>query len=364
MPTRRQFTTTMALAAALPSALQASAQGASASKGMSTNDSPLPNTQSKQGKHMNIVRCIYQEETRWGLLDGDRIRFLEARYATTGELVDAFRNGDLKEGDTSVDAAAVQLLSPVTTNQQFICQGANYRQHMIESGMDPDAKQYNMIFTKATSCLAPANTDVIKPKRVRFLDYEIELGLVLRQDITAVTTITESTLHEYVAGLVIVNDYSARDIQIPEMQFYKGKSFRTFGPVGPFLRLLKPEEMHYLNALNLTLKVNGEVRQQDSTANLVFKPAETLTELSGVQDMYAGDLISTGTPAGCALSIPSPFMQRLGALLPEAKKWQVFMKVQAGREQYLKPGDRVEATIRSTDGVVDLGRQYNRIVSG
>lgn len=364
MPTRRQFTTTMALAAALPAALQANQTGVAASNSMSTHDSPLHNTLNKQGKHMNIVRCVYEEEVRWGLLDGDRIRFLDARYATTGELVDAFRNGDLKEGDTSVDAAAVRLLSPVTTNQQFICQGANYRQHMIESGMDPDAKQYNMIFTKASSCLAPADTDVIKPQRVRFLDYEIELGLVLRKDITAATTVTEATLHEYVAGVVIVNDYSARDIQIPEMQFYKGKSFRTFGPVGPYLRLLQPDEMHYLDALQLTLKVNGDVRQQDSTANLVFKPAETLTELSGVQDMYAGDLLSTGTPAGCALSIPSPLMQKLGALLPEAKKWQVFMKVQADRPQYLKPGDRVEATIRSADGVVDLGRQYNRIVSG
>lgn len=364
MPTRRQITTSLALAAVLPAALPAGETGITASNKVPTQGSPLHNTQNKQGKHMNVIRCVYQEEVRWGLLDGDRVRLLAARYATTGELVDAFRNGNLGESDTSVELAAVTLLSPVTTNQQFICQGANYRQHMIESGMDPDAKQYNMIFTKASSCLAPADTDVIKPARVRFLDYEIELGLVLRKDITAATTVTEATLHEYVAGLVIVNDYSARDIQIPEMQFYKGKSFRTFGPVGPYLRLLQPDEMHYLNALQLTLKVNGEVRQQDSTANLVFKPAETLTELSGVQDLYAGDLISTGTPAGCALSIPSPLMQKLGALLPEAKKWQVFMKVQADRPQYLKPGDRVEATIRSADGVVDLGRQSNRIVSG
>src|SRR5690606_41558087 len=106
------------------------------------------------------------------------------------------------------------------------------------------------------------------------------------------------------------------------------------------------------------------VRQQHSTAYLGFKSAQTLSDISGVQDMYAADLLSTGTPAGCALSIPAPVMQKLAALLPEAKKWQVFMKVQADRPQYLKAGDRVEATIRSADGVVDLGRQYNRIVSG
>ena len=122
--------------------------------------------------------------------------------------------------------------------------------------------------------------------------------------------------------------------------------------------------MPLLERLSLRLTVNGELRQHDSTANLVHKPAATLTELSGVQDLHAGDLLATGTPAGCALSIPSPSRQRLGALLPEAVKWQVFMKVQARRTQYLQPGDVVEATIRSEDGRIDLGRQRNRIVAG
>ena len=67
-----------------------------------------------------------------------------------------------------------EWLSPVTANQQFVCQGANYRQHMIESGMDPDAKKFNMIFTKATSCIVAADSPVVKPRHVRFLDYEIE----------------------------------------------------------------------------------------------------------------------------------------------------------------------------------------------
>ncbi|WP_134601402.1 fumarylacetoacetate hydrolase family protein, partial [Pseudomonas aeruginosa] len=146
------------------------------------------------------------------------------------------------------------------------------------------------------------------------------------------------------------------------MQFYKGKSFRTFGPVGPFLCLLGPQDMAYLKKLQLRLTVNGEVRQQDSTANLVYGPAETLTELSGVQDFAAGDLIATGTPAGCALSVPSPTKQRIAGLLPEATKWKIFMKVQAERTQYLKVGDVVEASIRSADGVIDLGLQRNRVV--
>ena len=112
----------------------------------------------------------------------------------------------------------------------------------------------------------------------------------------------------------------------------------------------------------MRLSVNGEVRQEDSTANLVYGPAETLTELSGVHDLHAGDLLATGTPAGCALSVPTPAKQRLVALLPERKKWELFLDIQAGRPQYLQPGDRVEASIRSADGAIDLGMQRNRIV--
>ncbi|MFM2281940.1 MAG: hypothetical protein RLZZ444_4171, partial [Pseudomonadota bacterium] len=211
-------------------------------------------------------------------------------------------------------------------------------------------------------CISPANCDVIRPDRVKFLDYEIELGLVLRKTITAACTVRDDNLHDYVAGLVIVNDYSARDIQIPEMQFYKGKSFRTFGPIGPYLCLLEPQDMRKLYDLNLTLTVNGEVRQRDTTRNLVNRPPETIAELSSVQNLYAGDVIATGTPSGCALSVPSPGKQRIAALLPEAAKWKMFMKIQAKRTQYLKPGDRVEARIASADNTIDLGIQRNRIV--
>jgi 2-keto-4-pentenoate hydratase/2-oxohepta-3-ene-1,7-dioic acid hydratase in catechol pathway len=111
------------------------------------------------------------------------------------------------------------------------------------------------------------------------------------------------------------------------------------------------------------LTVNGEVRQQDNTKNLVYGPAETLSELSEVQDLFAGDLIATGTPAGCALSVPSPAKQRLGGLLSESKKWEIFLTVQAKRSGYLRPGDLVESRIRSRDGRIDLGVQRNRIVA-
>ena len=313
---------------------------------------------------INIVRFQHQNLTCWGVLHEQQIALIPGDFPTTGDLVRGVRIDELKALPLSdLTLPQVSLLAPVTRNQQFICQGANYRQHMIESGMNPDAKNFNMIFTKAQSCIVAADSAVIKPAVVKFLDYEIELGLIMRREITGKVNVTEQNLHEFIAGLLIVNDYSARDIQIPQMQFYKGKSFRTFGPIGPWLCLLEAADMHYLKKLQLRLTVNGEVRQNDSTANLVHGPVATLNEMAGIQDLFPGDLIATGTPAGCALRIPSPAKMRFAALLPEAKKWALFLKAQAARSQYLQVGDKVEASIRSSDGLIDLGVQHNLVVA-
>ncbi len=312
---------------------------------------------------INVARFEHQDRVQWGVVRAGRITPVPGDFPTTGDFIRAHDTASLAalRGE-ALPEAAVRILSPVTPNQQFVCQGANYRQHMIESGLDPDVKSYNMIFTKAASCIAPAHSDVIRPRGVRFLDYEIELGLVFRRAILGRVEVSEGSLHEYIAGIVIVNDYSARDVQIPQMQFYKGKSFRTFGPVGPYLCLLGAADIPVLRQLQLTLTVNGAVRQQDSTANLVYGPAETLSELSGIHDFAAGDLIATGTPAGCALAVPSPARQRIAALLPERTKWRIFFKLQSRRPQYLKENDLVEARIRSADGAIDLGVQRNRVV--
>lgn len=312
---------------------------------------------------INIARFEHGSEVHWGVVKDDSVLPIPGSFETTGAFI-AGTNIDMLNQVSGADIplSDIKLLSPVTRNQQFVCQGANYRQHMIESGVDPDSKHFNMIFTKARSCIVAADSPVIIPSHVKFLDYEIELGLVLRKAIADPIKITAFDLPDYVAGLVVVNDYSARDIQIPQMQFYKGKSFRTFGPVGPWLCLLEPDDYAYLDKLRLTLRVDDEIRQEDSTENLVYDPVETLNELSQVQDFAAGDLIATGTPAGCALSIPSPGKQKVAALLPVAKKWQLFMKAQAKRPQYLQPGQTVTANIRSSDGVIDLGTQRNLVM--
>ena len=312
---------------------------------------------------LHVLHYLHDGRAQWGVVAHGAITPIPGEFKSTAEFIEGNPlERLLMLGAPTIPESKVQWLSPVTANQQFICQGANYREHMIESGMDPDVKKFNMIFTKATSCIVPANSHVVKPSEVRFLDYEIELGLVLKRDITSRETVTDENLHEYIAGAVIVNDYSARDIQIPQMQFYKGKSYRTFGPIGPYLCLLEKEDFPKLKELVLTLTVNGTVRQNDTTAGLVYGPAETLTELSRIHDLHAGDLLATGTPSGCALSIPSPEKQRAAAQLPEVEKWRIFLKMQEERPQYLQVGDVVEAHIASSDRSINLGVQHNVVV--
>jgi 2-keto-4-pentenoate hydratase/2-oxohepta-3-ene-1,7-dioic acid hydratase in catechol pathway len=233
---------------------------------------------------------------------------------------------------------------------------------MIESGLDPDEKVFNMFFEKADCSVSPPRGSVVRPAHVALLDYEIELALVFRKAISGPVTITADNMHEYVFGVTIANDVSARDVQIPQMQFFKGKSYRGFCPMGPHLAVLEPEEFAYLDQLTLTLAVNGEVRQHDQTKNLVYKPAETITELSAFSGVSAGDVLLTGTPAGCALRIPpAPIRKLMQLVLPERKFWATFRKVQSRRPQYLKPGDVMTATIASADRVIDLGEQRVRV---
>ena len=196
-----------------------------------------------------------------------------------------------------------------------MCQGANYRQHMIESGVDPDQKRINMFFEKSDASITSATGDVRRPAHVTLLDYEVELGLVFGQSISAPISVTAANYHQHVFGLVIANDVSARDGQIPETQFFKGKSYRSFCPMGPSLTALEGDDHRYIDDLTLRLWVNDELRQQDSSANMVNKPAETLTEMSTFTDMDPGDVLLTGTPSGCALRPPKPAVQRIARAL-------------------------------------------------
>ena len=316
---------------------------------------------------LSILRFQQNDQCiQWGIMDEQNIIPLNVNATTTSELIKLgyeHLQQAMSKSKEKIALSSVTLLSPITTPSQVLCQGANYRQHMIDSGMDPDAKGFNMFFTKSVSSITAPWGKIVKPNHVQLLDYEIELTLVLGKDTNYEVDVTSENLHEYIAGICIGNDISARDVQIPQMQFYKGKSYRTFCPLGPVLCLLKKEEISYLNNLQLILKVNGEIRQNDTTTNLVFKPAETLTEFSAITNFSVGDVLMTGTPSGCALGLPPASVVRITGLLPENLKWQLFKKTQAKRSQYLQVGDIVESTIISSDGKINLGTQRHIIAS-
>ena len=299
----------------------------------------------------------------WGVVRGAEIVALPGEYPTTadvlGEAAKLARSLITDADVKGIDPATVRVLPPVPEARVY-CQGANYRSHMLESGMDPD-RSFNMLFTKSTASLTGPHDDIVKPPHVQLLDYEIELGIVIGKAITGPVNLTEADLTEYVGAFVVANDVSARDVQLSQGQWYKGKSYRTFCPVGPYLCVPDPDEVLRWRDLRLTLSVNGEPRQDSLAGDMVFPPAATLSEFSRLETFQVGDLLLTGTPGGVALQPPKAVAQRVVGLLPEAKKWQLFVRAQAKRGTYLKPGDRITASIRTADGALDLGTQHNAV---
>jgi 2-keto-4-pentenoate hydratase/2-oxohepta-3-ene-1,7-dioic acid hydratase in catechol pathway len=226
--------------------------------------------------------------------------------------------------------------------------------------MDPDTVPA-AFFRKASHSLTGPAGDIIRPDGVGFLDYEVELGLVIGADLPVGTTVTEDNLARYVAALVVADDVSARQIQLVKTQFYEAKSYPTFTPVGPWLTLVDAADLARLPSLRLTLSVNGQVRQDAAAADMIVRPARALTLLSRFQPMAPGDLLLTGTPGGTALKAPAKIAGKLAGLLPPATRWKLFFNRQAANPRYLHDGDVITATIASPDGRLDLGTQHNTI---
>jgi 2,4-diketo-3-deoxy-L-fuconate hydrolase len=317
------------------------------------------------GAMLQVVRYRNKGSAQWGVVRADEVVPVPRALSTTQEILtrglDSVRE-TAERGGPGVPLDKVQLLSPITENQQVICQAKNYRAHAVEMGTDPEAKTFNMLFRKASSCLCGAYDDIIRPGHVRLLDYEVELGLVIGRELPSPRRFEGDTLPDAVGALVIHNDVSARDIQLPQSQFYKGKSYRSFGPTGPYLTLVDERLRARWPELRLQLRVNGELRQNALCEDMLYKPSATLTELLEIQSLQAGDLIATGTPAGVALQ-RSAEQDALLAGLAEREKWAKLIELQAGSGRYLKPGDLVEVTIRSDDGSIDLGALRNRVVA-
>lgn len=306
------------------------------------------------------VREKTKDSISWAWLKNDAAAILDCPCTTLQSFLLENR-GNLSNIPVAyaVTLDEIEVLSPVTEPCQIICQGKNYLDHLKETGLTEKDKDFNLLFQKAHSSLAPPHAHVKRPARVKLLDYEIELGLVLGKSITSAQTITKENLPEFVAGIVIANDISARDVQIPERQWFKGKSYRGFCPVGPYLVLLEPKDFPLLYNLDLELKVNGKTRQKSNTKLMIYKPEETLSEISEIFDLNVGDLVLTGTPGGVSMRVAKKnrWQEILATFSSEKEKFQQFIADQEKSGRYLNSGDVVTSQIKSAGGELDLGAQ-------
>ena len=169
---------------------------------------------------------------------------------------------------------SLHLVSPITAPCRVVAQLANYASHAKDAGRNP-ATDPLAFFRKASGSISGPSDDIVKPEHVRLLDYEVEIGLVIGRDVPVGTTITEANLSDYISGLVVANDVSARDVQLTKTQFYEAKSYPTFTPVGPALVLLDADELKRFGDLRLRLWVNGEIRQDMLVdGDIIYPPVQ------------------------------------------------------------------------------------------
>jgi len=197
-----------------------------------------------------------------------------------------------EEAGERIALADVTLHAPVTDPQKIICLGLNYRDHAEETGQEiPTAPMW---FAKFANSLAGSGQDIVLPAaHAEYVDYEAELALVIGRP---ARNVDAKDALSHIAGAMPFNDVSARDLQLQNPLWTSGKAIDTFAPCGPALVTL--DEAGDLGALGLRTRVNGEQRQQGSTANLIFSPAEVVAWLSRTMMLLPGDIIATGTPAG------------------------------------------------------------------
>lgn len=216
-----------------------------------------------------------------------------------------------------------QLLVPIPDPSKIICLAFNYYDHARDAGLTPSDEP--VIFMKPRTALNNPFSDIVCPSFVKRLDYEAEIAVIMGKNAKHVEPVKSL---EYVFGYMILHDVSARDIQFKDKQFTRGKSMDTFAPCGPWIT--SKDEIFDIQNLNILTKVNGEIRQNSSSSKMVILVRDIISSLSKAMTLEPGDIISTGTPAGVAMSMKEP--------------------------KYLQSGDIVEISIEN------LGTIRNRVI--
>lgn len=260
---------------------------------------------------MKLLRYGEPGRERPAMLDADGgIRDLGGEihdfdvHTLTVETIDRLRILDpaalpLVEGQPRIGAC-------VASPGKFVCVGLNYSDHAQESGMPmPDEP---VLFMKATSAVAGPNDAILIPRGAKKVDWEVELGIVIGG---YARNIAESEAMDHVAGYCCVNDVSERAYQLDGTgQWVKGKSYDSFGPIGPWI--VTPDEVPDPHDLAIWLEVNGNRYQDGSTGTMVFRVPFLVSYISRYMSLQPGDIISTGTPPGVGMGQKPPTFLKVG----------------------------------------------------
>ena len=276
---------------------------------------------------MHIARFLTGGTPAWGLADPEAglVRPFADPPPMREALGDPAVLAALRErAGRGVPLEEVELLAPVPDPPQFIGIGLNYREHARESGMAEPASPVSFPFF--TSAIIAPGQPIVLPPFTDQVDWEVELGVVIGRP---ARDVSPGQALRHIAGYVIVNDVSARDIQMGEGQWSRGKSFDTFKPMGPWMATA--DELGTADDLAVKLWVNGDLKQSSTTADLIFDVPALVSHLSQSLTLGTGAVISTGTPSGVGFARTPP--------------------------EYLRPGDEVAMEIEG------IGRMSNPVTA-
>lgn len=214
-----------------------------------------------------------------------------------------------KAGKSTLPVAAAKLLAPIPRPRKNIaCMGRNYVEHAKESGSAPP--EVPVFFTKPPTAVVGPEAPVIHHAVTQQLDYEVELVAVIGR---RGRDIAPEKALDYVFGYTIMNDVTARDLQRRHLQWFKGKSLDTFAPMGPWI--VHRSAIPNPQALRLSMRLNGEVRQNSTTANMIFTVAQLISALSAGMTLEPGDLLATGTPEGVGMGFSPQKWMSIGDVM-------------------------------------------------
>jgi len=275
---------------------------------------------------MKIARLIRDGKETYGLIKDDRVATKDDIIYQTGIPIPLNIKDFLFEGwydevkdkisDTSFkdQLEKFRLLAPIPDPPKIICLTFNYPAHAKEQNLVSPKEP--VIFMKPRTTLCGTDSDIMCPNFIKQLDYEIELAVIIGK---TCKNVDESRSRDYIFGYMVFNDVSARDIQMQDKQFTRGKSFDTFAPCGPWIT--SADEVTNPQDLQLVTKINGQNRQDSSTKNMFIKIPSIISELSNVMTLEKGDIIVTGTPDGVAMNNPStPFLKNGDKIEMEIEK--------------------------------------------